>query len=136
MDLYRTDPTSALHRVKRSTRIRDYEPSLRVVVKTVGDRRIDNLRASDLAYRIPDIGPVVIDEDHWKPYWENRYAEKFRKVRDAAGAPSNVWSMDSRAGAVSETVETTGSLEAARDLATSSEKRKWHASETSNTQIL
>ncbi|QRM55113.1 hypothetical protein [Sinorhizobium sp. BG8] len=70
------------------------------------------------AYRIPDIGPVVIDEDTGKPYWENRYTEKFRKVRDAAGVPSNIWSMDSRAGAVSETVEATGSLEAARDLAT------------------
>ncbi|KQV43263.1 MULTISPECIES: hypothetical protein [unclassified Rhizobium] len=70
------------------------------------------------AYRIPDIGPVVIDEDYGKPYWENRYTEKYRKVRDAAGVPSNVWSMDSRAGAVSETVEATGSLEAARDLAT------------------
>lgn len=70
------------------------------------------------AFRIPDIGPVVIDEDTGKPYWENRYSEKFRKVRDAAGVPSNVWSMDSRAGAVSETVEATGSLEAARDLAT------------------
>ncbi|WP_249740767.1 hypothetical protein [Agrobacterium rubi] len=70
------------------------------------------------AYRIPDIGPVVIDEDHGKPYWENRYTEKFKKVRNAAGVPSNVWSMDSRAGAVSETVEATGSLEAARDLAT------------------
>lgn len=269
VDLYKHDPTSTLHGVKHSTRIRDYEPSLRVLVKNVGDRKIDALRASDFtrwfqawkkkghrrasgaikllrlvisygagerlhgcamareilsdmrfeqpgprtttmtyeqclaivkksvemecpsigfvealkfetalrridvigewapvpeggefrwsglmakdiskdmiltlktsktgaavardlkgytlvdeamkAYRIPDIGPVVIDEDHGKPYWENRYTEKFRKVRDAAGVPSNVWSMDSRAGAVSETVEATGSLEAARDLAT------------------
>jgi hypothetical protein len=70
------------------------------------------------AYRIPDIGPVVIDEDYGKPYWENRYTEKFKKVRDAAGVSKDVWSMDSRAGAVSETVEATGSLEAARDLAT------------------
>ncbi|MEN0115378.1 MAG: hypothetical protein AAGD15_01540 [Agrobacterium cavarae] len=70
------------------------------------------------AYRIPDIGPVVIDEDHGRPYWENRYAEKFRKVRDAAGVPSSVWSMDSRAGAVSETIEATGSIEAAQELAT------------------
>lgn len=70
------------------------------------------------SYRIPDIGPLVIDEDHGKPYWENRYAEKYRTVRDAAGVPSNVWSMDSRAGAVSETVEATGSLEDARVLAT------------------
>jgi len=70
------------------------------------------------AYTIPKIGPVVIDEDHKKAYWENRYTEKFRKVREAAGVPDDVWSMDSRAGAVSETVEATGSLEAARDLAT------------------
>ncbi|MHC2298200.1 hypothetical protein [Rhizobium mongolense] len=72
------------------------------------------------AYRIPDIGPVVIDEDYGKPYWENRYTEKFRKVRDAAGVPSNVWSMDARAGAVTETVEATGSLEDASSLATHS----------------
>lgn len=72
------------------------------------------------AYRIPDIGPVVIDEDHGKPYWENRYTEKFKKVRDAAGVPSDVWSMDSRAGAVTETVEATGSLEMAGNLATHS----------------
>lgn len=72
------------------------------------------------AYAIPEIGPVVIDEDHGKPYWENRYAEKYRKVRDAAGVPDNVWSMDTRAGAVSETVEATGSLEMASTLATHS----------------
>ncbi|RYC10034.1 hypothetical protein [Ciceribacter ferrooxidans] len=70
------------------------------------------------AYRLPEIGPVVLDEDTGKPYWDNRYTEKFRKVRDKAGVPADVWSMDSRAGAVSETVEATGSLEAARELAT------------------
>lgn len=42
------------------------------------------------AYRIPKIGPVVIYEDHGKPYWENRYIEKFKKVRNAAGVPSNI----------------------------------------------
>ncbi|WEZ84612.1 hypothetical protein P6U16_08570 [Rhizobium sp. 32-5/1] len=72
------------------------------------------------AYTIPEVGPVVIDEDHGKPYWENRYAEKYRKVRDEAGVPSYIWSMDSRAGAVSETVEATGSLEMASNLATHS----------------
>ncbi|ACM27554.1 phage integrase [Rhizobium rhizogenes] len=72
------------------------------------------------AYRIPEIGPVVIDEDHGKPYWDNRYTIKFRKVRAAAGVPDDVWSMDTRAGAVSETVEATGSLELASNLATHS----------------
>lgn len=70
------------------------------------------------AYRLPDIGPVVIDEDYGKPYWENRYARKFRKVATAAGVPKEVWSMDGRAGAITETVEATGSLEAARNMAT------------------
>ncbi|MDX0572124.1 site-specific integrase [Sinorhizobium medicae] len=271
IDLYKTDTTSSLHTVKHSTRIRDYEPSLRVLVKNIGERYVESLTASDVkrwfanwrkkghrrasgaikllrliisygagerlpgcaqarlilgdmrfeqpsartvvmtydqclaivqksiemecpsigfvealkfesalrridvigewapppeggafrwrgltgkdisrdmiltlktsktgaelardlkvmplvqealkAFRIPDIGPVVVDEDTGKPYWENRYTEKFRKVRDAAGVPSNVWSMDARAGAVTETVEATGSLEDASNLATHS----------------
>lgn len=70
------------------------------------------------AYSIPQIGPVVIDEDSGRPYWENRYATKFRMVARAADIPDEVWSMDSRAGAVTETVEATGSLEAGQKLAT------------------
>jgi len=38
--------------------------------------------------------------------------------RDAAGVPSSVWSIDSEAGAVSDAVEATGSLDDARYLAT------------------
>lgn len=72
------------------------------------------------AYKIPEIGPVVIDENTGKPYWANRYSVKYRQVREKAGVPSNVWSMDTRAGAVSETVEATGSLELASNLATHS----------------
>lgn len=72
------------------------------------------------AYAIPDIGPVVLDEDTGKPYWSDRYIKKFSMVRKAAGVPDHVWSMDTRAGAVSETIEATGSLEVARELATHS----------------
>ena len=70
------------------------------------------------AYVIPDIGPVVIDEDTGKPYWADRYIKKFSMVRKAADVPDDVWSMDTRAGAVSETIEATGSIEVARELAT------------------
>jgi hypothetical protein len=70
------------------------------------------------SYRVPDIGPTVICEDTGKPWWENRYTTRFRAIRDAAGVPDTVWSMDTRAGAVSETIEATGSIEAARELAT------------------
>lgn len=48
------------------------------------------------------IGPVVISEVTGDPYRNTKYAETFRKVAKAAGLPSNVWSMDARAGAISE----------------------------------
>ncbi|QQM29349.1 hypothetical protein JET14_13550 [Martelella lutilitoris] len=70
------------------------------------------------AYELPKIGPVVINEETGKPYYDNRYTKRFAKVREKAGVPENVWSMDSRAGAVTETVAATGSIERARDLAT------------------
>jgi hypothetical protein len=72
------------------------------------------------AYVVPDIGPVVLDEDTGKPYWSDRYIKKFSMVRKAAGVPDHVWSMDTRAGAVSEAIEATGSIEVARELATHS----------------
>ncbi|MEQ8306077.1 MAG: hypothetical protein RIA09_05910 [Hoeflea sp.] len=268
IELFRTDPTSSFHTVKHSTRVRDYGPSLRIISKNVGKRRVDKLQASDFrrwysewrtrghrraagiikllrliltygagerlpgckdardilsgmrfeqpparrvamtydqcraivlksaemghpsvgfvealkfesalrridvigewapdgdgpfrwrgltvgqiskdhiltittsktgaavsrdlslyplvqlaleSYTIPEVGPVVIDENTGKPYWENRYTTKFRAVREAAGVPAHVWSMDTRAGAVTETVNATGSLDSGRDLAT------------------
>lgn len=69
------------------------------------------------AYRVPDLGPTVICEDSGKPWWENRYTTRFRAIRDAAGVPDTVWSMDTRAGAVTETIDATGSIEDARELA-------------------
>lgn len=71
-------------------------------------------------YAIPEIGPVVIDENTGKPYRENHYAKKFQKVRKKAGVPKEVWSMDARAGAITETIAATGSLENAQNLATHS----------------
>lgn len=70
------------------------------------------------SYPIPEIGPVVISETTKKPWRVQDYVPVFRMVRDSAGVPSDIWSMDSRAGAISETKEATGSTEAARDLAT------------------
>jgi hypothetical protein len=71
-------------------------------------------------YTIPEIGPVVIDENTGKGYRENHYAKKFQKVRKEAGLPKELWSMDARAGAITETVKATGSLTKAQTLATHS----------------
>lgn len=48
------------------------------------------------------IGPIIISEVTGDPYRNTKYAETFRKVAKAAGIPPSVWSMDARAGAISE----------------------------------
>lgn len=48
------------------------------------------------------IGPVIISEVTGDPYRNTKFAETFRKVAKAAGIPQTVWSMDARAGAISE----------------------------------
>jgi hypothetical protein len=45
--LYRTDPESPYQALKHSTRIRDYEPSLALIVDTIGNRAIHVLVGSD-----------------------------------------------------------------------------------------
>ncbi|MBI1620117.1 site-specific integrase [Aquamicrobium zhengzhouense] len=70
--LYRTHPDSPYHDLKHSTRIRDYEPSLRLIVKTVGDRAIAKLGGSDFR--------------RWFTQWSSRGRERrghgaIRKLR-------------------------------------------------------
>lgn len=48
------------------------------------------------------VGPLIISETTGDPYRHTKYAETFRKVAKAAGIPPSVWSMDARAGAISE----------------------------------
>lgn len=69
------------------------------------------------AIGLPKIGPLIVSEMTGVPYRENYYATDWRTIADAAGVPSSVWSMDSRAGAISEAEEATGSIDAARKMA-------------------
>ena len=64
---------------------------------------------------LPGVGPLIISEKTGLPYRENYYA--WREIAKAAGVPEDVWSMDVRAGAVSEAEAATGDLDAARKLA-------------------
>ncbi|NRB32761.1 MAG: hypothetical protein HRU27_19405 [Rhizobiaceae bacterium] len=50
IETYTTDPTSPFQSIKHSTRIRDYQPTLRIIEETVGERRIDALRRSDFVH--------------------------------------------------------------------------------------
>lgn len=50
-------------------------------------------------------GPIIINEATGLPYKRRVYAKGFRKVARACGIPDDVWSMDARAGAVSEALD-------------------------------
>lgn len=69
---------------------------------------------------LPQVGPLIVSETTGRPYRENYYAGDWRTIAKAAGVPDSVWSMDSRAGAISEAEMATGNLDAARKLATHS----------------
>lgn len=66
---------------------------------------------------LPSVGPLIVSEKTGLPYRENYYAQDWREVAVAAKVPAEVWSMDSRAGAISEAEEATGDLDAARKMA-------------------
>lgn len=48
------------------------------------------------------VGPMIISEATGVPYKNRKYTERWRKVANVAGIPSTVWSMDARAGAITE----------------------------------
>ncbi|MBC6714717.1 site-specific integrase [Aurantimonas sp. DM33-3] len=70
-------------------------------------------------YDLPKIGPLIVSEQTGVPYRENYYAQAWREIAREAGVPDSIWSMDTRAGAISE-AESVGGIEAARKLATHS----------------
>ncbi|MFC5552480.1 integrase [Methylobacterium iners] len=61
----------------------------------------------DLLAELParGVGPVLIDERSNLPWRRSHFSRTFRKIARAAGWPDEVWNMDSRAGAVSESFE-------------------------------
>jgi hypothetical protein len=67
---------------------------------------------------LPRLGPLIISEKTGLPYRENYYATEWREIARAAGVPDSIWSMDSRAGAISEAEIATGDIDMARKLAT------------------
>lgn len=67
--------------------------------------------------QLPSVGPLIVSEVTGLPYRENYYAQDWREIATAAKVPAEVWSMDARAGAISEAEEATGDLDAARKMA-------------------
>ena len=67
-------------------------------------------------YQIPEVGPLIVSEVTGLPYRENYFATDWREIANAVNVPNEVWSMDSRAGAISEAEEVAG-IDAARQMA-------------------
>lgn len=57
---------------------------------------------ADVADRV---GPVIKDETTGLPYSQRNFSKRYRVIARAAGIPDNVWNMDARAGAVSESYD-------------------------------
>jgi hypothetical protein len=65
---------------------------------------------------LPAFGPLIVSEATGLPYRENYYATDWRSIATAAKIPESIWSMDARAGAISE-AEIATDLESARKMA-------------------
>lgn len=66
--------------------------------------------------KLPKIGPLIVSEITGLPYRENYYATDWREIATAAKVPESIWSMDARAGAISE-AEAATDIESARKMA-------------------
>lgn len=71
--------------------------------------------------KLPATGPVIINEKTGMPWAAHTFRVEWRKLATAVGIPKNVRNMDTRSGAISESIEAGASLEHARHAATHSD---------------
>lgn len=95
----RTTKTGALFQV----RVADFPLLLAEIAKVPEGRRI---------------GPMVVDEQTGRPYRHRWFAAIWRRAARKAGIPDDVWSRDTRAGAITEAFDAGAELEHVRQLAT------------------
>jgi hypothetical protein len=69
------------------------------------------------------VGPIVINEKTGLPYTKHVYAETWRTIARAAGVPDDIWSMDSRAGGITEGSDAGADLESLRHHAAHSDPK-------------
>ena len=69
---------------------------------------------------IPTSGPIVVSEWDRLPWTNSEFRRWWRKIAKAAGVPSTVRNMDTRAGAISEATDAGADLEHVRHAATHS----------------
>jgi hypothetical protein len=62
------------------------------------------------------VGPVIIDEQtpERRPFAEHAFTREWRIIATAAGVPSDIWNMDTRAGAITEAEDAGAELDTIR----------------------
>jgi len=77
----------------------------------------DLMAEIDLVPMEKRVGPIIVARSGM-PYRKREFARLFRACATAAGVPADVWSMDARAGAISEAYEAGAAAEDAMKFAT------------------
>lgn len=80
---------------------------------------IEELGTSDRS-ALPASGPIIISETTQRPWSQHEFRRIWRKLADAAGIPRSVRNMDSRAGAITEALNSGARLQSVRKAATHS----------------
>lgn len=66
---------------------------------------------------LPASGPMIVNEKTGRPYLTHQFRRLWRQIATAAGVPKQVQNRDTRAGAITEAIESGASLEDARKAA-------------------
>ncbi len=67
--------------------------------------------------RLPASGALIVNEDTGRPYLTHQFRRRWRALARAVGVPDDVQNRDTRAGAITEAIESGASLEDARKAA-------------------
>ena len=91
--------------------------------RAVFDLKLLPMVMEEIAFVPPEkrIGPLIVSETTGIPWRRRRFQEHWRKCARAAGIPDDIWSMDTRAGGLSEADEAGAELGALRHAATHSQ---------------
>lgn len=67
--------------------------------------------------KLPKSGPIVLDEETGRPYLTHVFRRRWRAIARAADVPDEVQNRDTRAGAITEAIESGASIEDAQKAA-------------------
>lgn len=70
---------------------------------------------------LPSNGPVIVDEEHGRPYLTENFRRRWRGYARAAGIPDDVQNRDTRAGAMTEAAEAGADRDDIKESATHSD---------------